>query len=359
MTSNQRIEAFANLAHQLLNEVQNPSTEIPSTEIQTLNEIIQSSQFQNPWFTPGNVEQALQANLKLLNTADLTAWIEPYSKYFQKVNDKTVGLILAGNIPMVGFHDVLSCLIAGFNVQIKPSSDDKLLIPYLLKRLIEIEPAFEAKINLVDRLSDFNLVIATGSNNSSRYFEYYFKNIPHIIRKNRNSAAIIAGNESKSQLEKLGHDLFDYFGLGCRNVSKIFFPKGYDYSLFFEAIESFSPISNHFKYNNNYEYNKAIYLVNGDKHLDNGFLLLKEDNRFASPLGVAYFEEYDSPSSVEAHLEENKDNIQCIVCEEDIQKSDSMKNLRIPLTSFGTSQLPGLADYADGINILDFLKANS
>lgn len=350
MTSNQRIEAFVNLGSQLSNEVQ-----ASSDGIQKLNEIIQSSQFQNPWFTPGNVEQALQANLSLLNTADLSAWIEPYSKYFQKDNDKTVGLILAGNIPMVGFHDVLSCLIAGFNVQIKPSADDKLLIPYLLKRLIEIEPAFDAKINLVERLSNFDLVIATGSNNSSRYFEYYFKKTPHIIRKNRNSVALITGNESKPDLEKLGHDLFDYFGLGCRNVSKIFFPKGYDYSLFFEAIESFSPISNHYKYNNNYEYNKAIYLVNGDRHLDNGFLLLKEDTRFASPLGVVYFEEYDQISSIKASLEKNKDSIQCIVCE----KPDSMKNLHISLTGFGTSQLPGLVDYADGVNILDFLKTNS
>lgn len=354
MTSNQRIEAFANLGSQLSDEIQTFSE-----GTQTLNEIIQSSQFQNPWFTPGNVEQALQANLALLNLTDLKTWIEPYSKYFQKDSDKTVGLILAGNIPMVGFHDVLSCLIAGFNVQVKASADDKLLIPYLLKRLIEIEPAFEAKINLTDRLSNFDLVIATGSNNSSRYFDYYFKKTPHIIRKNRNSVAIITGNETKSDLEKLGHDLFDYFGLGCRNVSKIFFPKGYNYSLFFEAIESFSSISNHYKYNNNYEYNKAIYLVNGDKHLDNGFLLLKADTRFASPLGVVYFEEYNLFSSVETHLEENKANIQCVVCEEAIQRSDSMRGLEIPLTGFGTSQLPGLVDYADGVNILDFLKANS
>lgn len=354
MTSNQRIEAFANLGFQLSNKVQNPSL-----ENQTLDEIIQTSQFQNPWFTPKNVEQALHANLALLNAADLREWVEPYSAYFEKDTDKTVGLILAGNIPMVGFHDVLSCLIAGFNVQIKPSADDKLLIPFLLRKLIEIEPAFASKIDLVDRLSNFDLVIATGSNNSSRYFEYYFQKTPHIIRKNRNSVALITGKESKSDLEKLGNDLFDYFGLGCRNVSKIFFPKGYDYPVFFESIESFSPISNHYKYNNNYEYNKAIYLVNGDKHLDNGFLLLKEDAGFASPLGVVFFEEYDQINVVESYLEENKDRIQCVVCEETIQDSASMKNLNIPLTNFGKSQLPGLVDYADGVNILDFLKTNS
>lgn len=354
MTSNQRIEAFVNLGFQLSNQVQNSSL-----ENQTLTEIVQTSQFQNPWFTPKNVEQALQANLALLNADDLRKWIEPYSAYFEKDTDKTVGLILAGNIPMVGFHDVLSCLIAGFNVKIKPSSDDKVLIPYLLRKLIEIEPAFASKIDLVDRLSNFDLVIATGSNNSSRYFEYYFKKTPHIIRKNRNSVALITGQESKSDLEKLGSDLFDYFGLGCRNVSKIFFPKGYDYSVFFEAIESFSPITNHYKYNNNYEYNKAIYLVNGDKHLDNGFLLLKEDASFASPLGVVFFEEYDQIDVIESYLKENKESIQCLVCEETMQNSASMKDLDIPLIGFGKSQLPGLTDYADGVNILDFLKTNS
>jgi hypothetical protein len=354
LTSNQRIEAFATLGSQLLKELQNLSV-----ETQGINQIIQSSQFQNPWFTPDNVQRALQSNLMLLNASSLRTWIEPYSQNFERNNNKTVGLILAGNIPMVGFHDVLSCLIAGFNVQIKPSGDDKLLIPYLLNRLIEIEPVFEAKINIVERLANFDLIIATGSNNSSRYFEYYFKNTPHIIRKNRNSAALITGNESKSELEKLGSDLFHYFGLGCRNISKIFFPKNYNYSFFFEAIESFSPITNHYKYNNNYEYNKAIYLVNGDKHLDNGFLLLKEDARFASPLGVVYFEEYDKLNSIGPFLNENKDNIQCIVCEDSVQKLDSFKKLKIPMTGFGTSQSPGLSDYADGVNILDFLKSNS
>jgi len=354
LTSQQRIKAFVNLGQELSKEIQDLSL-----ENHVLNQIIQSSHFQNPWFTPDNVSQALQANLALLNTSDLAAWFEPYSSCFQTDNYKTVGLILAGNIPMVGFHDVLSCLLAGFNVQIKPSADDRLLIPYLLKRLIEIEPAFENKIDLVDRLSHFDLVIATGSNNSSRYFEYYFKNIPHIIRKNRNSVALITGNESRDTIKKLGHDLFEYFGLGCRNVSKIFFPSNYDYSLFFEGIESFASLSNHYKYNNNYEYNKAIYLVNGDKHLDNGFLLLKEDARFASPLGVVYYEEYDQLNSVKFSLEENKDHIQCIVCEESMQRTGSIKDLDIPLTSFGRSQLPGLTDYADGINILDFLKANS
>lgn len=339
MTSNQRIQAFVSLRSHL------------SEDSHLLKDLIQSAQFKNPWFTPENIEKALQANLNLLNIKDLTEWVHPYFDTFERESSKTVGLILAGNIPMVGFHDVLSCLIAGFTVQIKTSKDDSLLIPFILEKLIEIEPAFKNKINFVDRLSNFDLVIATGSNNTSRYFEYYFKNIPHIIRKNRNSIAVISGNETTADLYELGHDLFDYFGLGCRNVSKIFFPKDYDYTQFFEAIEPFTEIRNHFKYHNNYEYNKAIYLVNGDKHLDNGFLLLKEDNRIASPLGVAYFEEYDSFSVIEQRLQEEKELIQCIVSNLSIRNS-------APVVSYGKSQSPDLSDYADGVNILDFLKAN-
>jgi len=339
LTSNQRIKAFVNLKLHL------------SKEVQPLINIIQSSKHQNPWFTPENVERALQANINLLNSDDLIKWTDPYSKDFQEDNSKTVGLILAGNIPMVGFHDVLACLIAGFSVQIKVSADDKLLIPYLLNKLIEIEPHFSSKIAFVDRLSNFDLVIATGSNNSSRYFEYYFKNIPHIIRKNRNAVALISGDEIENDLKNLGHDLFDYFGLGCRNVSKIYFPEGYNYSKFFEAIEYFSSISNHYKYHNNYEYNKAIYLINRDKHLDNGFLLLKEDKRIASPLGVAYFEEYNNVKEVEKTLQEERELIQCIVSKTEIKGS-------APIVNFGRTQMPGLNDYADGVNILDFLKSH-
>lgn len=339
MTSNQRIQAFSSLGSVLV------------TEPQALTDIIENAQYHNPWFTRENVRQAVAANIQLLKTENLEQWIQPYSQDFDSDNPKTVGLILAGNIPMVGFHDILSCLMAGFNVQVKTSSDDKELIPYMLQKLIEIEPAFKDKITLVDRLAKFDLIIATGSNNSSRYFEYYFKYVPHIIRKNRNSVAVISGDENNNDLKKLGHDIFDYFGLGCRNVSKIFFPKDYDYSRFFEAIESFSSIANHYKYHNNYEYNKAIYLVNRDQHLDNGFLLLKNDERISSPLGVAYFEEYDQIAQIEERLRADKELIQCIVSNLKIDGSASV-------VTFGNSQRPGLNDYADGVNIFDFLKAN-
>ena len=337
MTLNQRIQSFVKLGNLL------------AEGSPALTEIIQSAHRHNAWFTPQNIEQALKANTELLNEERLARWLERYAVDFEQDTPATVGLVLAGNIPMVGFHDVLCSLISGFSVQIKTSSDDKQLIPYLMNELVKIEPAFKTKIQLTDRLSNFDLIIATGSNNTSRYFEYYFQKVPHIIRKNRNSVAVLNGRESAEELKKLGHDIFDYFGLGCRNVSKIFFPHGYDYARFFEAIESFSSISNHFKYHNNYDYNKAIYLVNGDKHLDNGFLLLKEDKRIASPLAVVYYEEYTELKEVLTRLDSVQDSIQCAV---------SNLPLSIPATGFGESQQPGLSDYADGINILDFLKAN-
>ena len=203
------------------------------------------------------------------------------------------------------------------------------------------------QISYIDRLKDFDAVIATGSNNTSRYFDYYFSKVPHIIRKNRNSVAILNGEESKEELKALGHDIFDYFGLGCRNVSKLYVPKGYDFRKFFESIEEFKSIADHHKYNNNYDYNKSIFLVNQDKHLDNGFLLLKEDSRFVSPLAVLYYEEYQNIEELGSVLLKNEYLIQCIV-----------SNSKLPLSTvpFGQSQCPSLFDYADGVDTMKFLR---
>src|SRR5690606_1626820 len=180
------------------------------------------------------------------------------------------------------------------SIQVKPSSDDPVLTPHLLDQLIAIEPRFSKKISVSERLKNFDLVIATGNDNSARYFTYYFGQKPHIIRKNRNSAAILTGKETPQDFQRLGRDIFDYYGLGCRSVSKLFVPQGYDIARFFEGITQFSDIINHHKYANNYDYNKAIYLVNGDKHYDNGFLLIKPDQRTASPLAVVSLEEYSN-----------------------------------------------------------------
>jgi hypothetical protein len=230
---------------------------------------------------------------------------------------------------------------------IKLSSQDKQLIPYILDKLTEIEPGFKEQFEFIERLKDFDAVIATGSNNTSRYFEYYFSKVPHIIRKNRNSIAVLSGKESREELRALGHDIFDYYGLGCRNVSKFYIPKGYNFNTFFESIEDFKSVADHHKYNNNYDYNKSIFLVNMDKHLDNGFLLLKEDKRMASPLAVVYYEEYESIREVEKELLENKEGIQCII---------SSSDLSVNILPFGQSQRPGLWDYADGIDTMAFLR---
>jgi len=300
----------------------------------------------NAWFTPISVEKAVTSIGKMLNKNDLLNWLNRYKLNFS--SNKKVGLVLAGNIPMVGFHDVLCVLITGNHALIKASSQDSRLIKQVLNRLAAIEPAFANQYTFIERLADFDAVIATGSNNTSRYFEYYFNKVPHIIRKNRNSIAVLTGNETNEQFYELGRDIFDYFGLGCRNVSKAFVPKFYDFVPFFEAIEPYNPIINHHKYNNNYDYNKSIYLVNRDKHLDNGFLLLKEDKDMVSPLAVLFFEYYDDLDSLQEKLKLESENIQCIV-------SGSPLNVNNQVVDFGQSQQPALWDYADGADTMDFL----
>lgn len=311
------------------------------------NELLYAVRNSNAWFTEEEVKKALSALYKMLNEDDLTHWFKDI-----KVSDepKKIGLILAGNIPLVGFHDVLCVLATGNIALIKLSSSDDKLLPALLSRLIEIEPLLSSQIKYIDRLKDFNAIIATGSNNTSRYFEYYFGKVPNIIRKNRTSVAVLTGQETTAEIEALGHDLFDYFGLGCRNVSKVYIPEEYDIKYFFEPIEKYKDIINHFKYNNNYDYNKSIYLVNSAKHYDNGFLLLKEDTSFSSPLAVLYFERYNSLNNLEVLLEEQAQNLQCVI-------SGTKLNIGNQVLNFGESQHPRLWDYADNVNTITFLNS--
>ncbi len=311
------------------------------------NLLIQNAAHHNAWFTPENVKNALTSLSKMLVTSDLEPWLNNITL---SKNPKKVGLVLAGNIPLVGFHDVLCVLATGNIALIKMSSADDKLLPSLLAQLILFEPAFEKHLIYTDRLKDFNAIIATGSNNSARYFEYYFSKVPHIIRKNRNSVAVLNGKESAAEIALLGNDIFDYFGLGCRNVSKIYLPLAYNISNFFEPLESFKPIANHFKYNNNYDYNKSIYLVNRAEHFDNGFLLLREETQFSSPLAVLYYEKYGDITAVENTLNLQKEKIQCVV---------SNINLKIngKIASFGQSQSPKIYDYADEVNTVDFLTS--
>jgi hypothetical protein len=310
--------------------------------------LIYLSQSHNGWYTPEQVYFALKSWAEALTEENLDKWLSNYQAEFSQNNEsgKNVALILAGNIPLVGFHDFLSVLITGNKALIKTSSNDQHLLPFLAKYLIAVDESLKDKITFVEgKLENFDAVIATGSNNTARYFEYYFKDKPSIIRKNRNSAAVLNGKESKEELEALGEDIFRYFGLGCRNVSKIFVPKGYSFDAFFEAIFKYQDVIHYEKYANNYDYNKAVFLMSNFKLLDNGFLTIKEDSSYASPISSVFYEFYENIEDLQTRLEADSEQIQCIV------SNDLIKN-SIP---FGQTQNPQLWDYADNVDTITFL----
>lgn len=307
-------------------------------------DLIHISQSHNGWYTPEQVFFSLQSWASSLTEDNLNKWLSNYD--LSKVASKKVALILAGNIPLVGFHDFLSVLISGHNVLVKTSSNDQHLLPFLANYLIACEPQFENKITFVEgKLENFDAVIATGSNNTARYFEYYFRDKPSIIRKNRNSVAILNGKETKEELVALGEDIFRYFGLGCRNVSKLFVPKGYNFDSFFEAIFEYQDVIHYEKYANNYDYNKAVFLMSNFKLLDNGFLTLKEDPSYGSPISSIFYEYYENLNTLSTRLENENEQIQCIV-------SNNLTNNSI---AFGTTQKPNLWDYADNADTISFL----
>ena len=323
----------------------NKDLSVPYTELffEDFEQLIQLSQSHNGWYTPEQVYFSIQSWAKALTQENLDQWTSSYD--FTTTESKTIALILAGNIPLVGFHDFISVLVSGHNVLVKTSSDDQHLLPFLAKYLITVEPQLANKITFVaGKLEGFDAVIATGSNNTARYFEYYFKDKPSIIRKNRNSVAVLNGQETKEQLIALGEDIFRYFGLGCRNVSKLFVPKGYSFDAFFEAIFEYQEVIHYEKYANNYDYNKAVFLMSNYKLLDNGFLTLKEDSSHASPISSVFYEYYDSLTEIEKRLESEAETIQCIVSNNLVQNS-------IP---FGQTQCPQLWDYADHVDTISF-----
>ncbi|SOE19913.1 Acyl-CoA reductase (LuxC) [Spirosomataceae bacterium TFI 002] len=301
----------------------------------------------NGWFTEDNCRLSINsiAN-QFLQKDKLEEFVAKYE--IQDVeNPKKVGVIAAGNIPFVGFHDLLCIVLSGHIALVKLSRDDTPLMLNIIHKLYELDDTFKQYIIIADRLNEADAFIATGSDNSSRYFEYYFKNKPSIIRKNRTSIAVLNGNESGLDLRNLGNDIFRYFGLGCRNISKVFVPKGYTFDFLYENIAYWNTIQLHHKYNNNYDYNKSIYLVNRVEHLDNGFLLLKQDEGLVSPLSVLFFEYYDSLEQISNTISKQKDKLQCIV---------SNENFGANSLGFGESQHPSMFDYADGVDTMAFLK---
>ncbi|MBT8252557.1 MAG: acyl-CoA reductase [Flavobacteriaceae bacterium] len=298
----------------------------------------------NGWFTNDNLIFAFNSWSECLTEERLNDWLSSYN--FSETGSKTIAVIMAGNIPLVGFHDFLSILISGHNIIVKLASQDKHLLPYLVQYLKHVEPGFNSKIAFSDgKLERFDAVIATGSNNTARYFDYYFRDVPALIRRNRNSVAVLSGDESEDQMAGLAEDIFRYFGLGCRSVSKLFIPKNYDFDKFFNAMYSWRSVINDQKYANNYDYNKAVYLMSNYDMLENGFLMLKEDSNYASPIATVFFDYYNSRQDIKDKLKADSNKIQCFVSD----------GFFVNEVAFGQTQKPKLNDYADGIDTVDFL----
>lgn len=298
----------------------------------------------NGWFTKENMAFAMEGWSNLLIAENLNKWLSPYE--FKNTKPGKVAIIMAGNIPLVGFHDFLSVLISGHQVLVKQSSNDKHLIPYLAKYLEHVEPGFKGQLQFTEeKLDSYDAVIATGSNNTARYFEYYFKGKEAIIRKNRNSVAVLSGEETDAELTALSEDIFRYYGLGCRNVSKLFVPAGYNFDSFFKAMYHWHPIMDSAKYANNYDYNKAVYLMSEFDMLENGFLMAKEDENYASPIATVFYEHYNSTDELKDKLKTDTEFVQCVVAR-DFMPTE---------VRFGQTQNPQLWEYADGVDTIEFL----
>ncbi|MEA3317859.1 MAG: acyl-CoA reductase [Bacteroidota bacterium] len=341
-----RVDAFVHLG-KFLAKFSKKYIDEHGVENDEFNNLIKSIHIYNGWFTEENVRLSLIAISEMLKPENLEKWISRYPNLSDNNTVRTIGVVTAGNIPLVGFHDMLCVLISGNIFKAKLSSKDNKLMFAIRSFLISINPEFEELIIFEEnKLVGFDAVIATGSNNTSRYFDYYFGKYPNIIRKNRSSIAVLTGKESKDEIAALADDIFMYFGLGCRNVSKLLVPENYCFDNFFKNIEHYSDIYKHNKYANNYDYNKSIYLMNKVQHLDNGFVVLKEDEGMSSPIAVLYFQYYKTIEDVNKFIALNSHNIQCVVSG-NREVSDSL--------DFGKAQYPELWDYADNIDTMKFL----
>lgn len=342
MNLSERTASFSTLGQILRDALAGKSGKYTSQ----LEQLIGNQHIKNPWFTPENVRMAVAAIANVLTEESLKKWTDSYPELLTDHKLVRIAVIMAGNIPLAGFHDFLSVLISGNDIIAKTSSKDPDLIIFLGKILGDIDPDFRKKIEFTEgSLTRFDAVIATGSDNTSRYFEHYFGKYPNIIRKNRNSIAILEGNETKQELEDLGTDIFSYFGLGCRNVSKLYVPEGYDFEGLIKNWTKYSTLVSHSKYANNYDFNKAVFLVNREKFIDTGFVLIREDQRLSSPVAVLYFEYFRTQDQIKKITHDLKNKIQCIAGRNHL--------------TFGTAQSPALWDYADGTDTLGFiLKKN-
>jgi hypothetical protein len=332
MDREERVQAFVKLGQKLEEVVDSEAREwiVPAVA-------------KNGWFTDESVRNSLQGIRYMLHLDKMDSWLSEYQ--LKPEVPKIVGIVMAGNIPLVGFHDLMCVLLSGHVAKIKLSTQDEHLMKMISSLLIEIEPRLQKSLIIADQLKSIDAVIATGSDNSARYFEYYFSRYPHIIRKNRTSVALITGEETVEELQNLGLDVFQYFGLGCRNVAKLLIPKGFTIATMLKLWEKYSETGNHHKYRNNYDYHKSIMLINKEQHLDNGFHLLKKEENLHSPLSVTYYQEYDSIQQALDYIEQEKEHIQCVVS----------KLERDEFVSPGKAQQPEPWDYADRFDTLQFL----
>ncbi|MBI5371739.1 MAG: acyl-CoA reductase [Sphingobacteriales bacterium] len=306
-------------------------------------EAVEKAGYENGWFIPEFVEKAAKnIALSFLQKDRLEAWTRGQEIAAENPQPGIVGIVMAGNIPLVGFHDWLSVFISGHKARVKPSSRDQVLIRHLLEKMAEWDIQAGEQTEFAEMLRGCDAYIATGSNNSSRYFEYYFGKYPHIIRKNRTSVAILSGNETRQELEGLADDVYLYFGLGCRNVTKIYVPGGYDFVPLLEAFGKYNYLAEHHKYKNNYDYNLALHLLNKQFYMTNGSLLLVENPALFSPISQLNYEYYRDADKLTAGLQSNQE-LQSITGK--------------GFLPFGQSQYPGISDYADGINTLAFLDS--
>ena len=329
MDIEQRIQVFVELGQELADT---------SDEFKAR---LQTAKHKNGWFNTEQSQLAFVNWSKTLTASNLKQWAAMYPQLINEIEPKKVGLIMAGNIPLVGLHDLISVLLSGHEAIVKLSSDDTLLMTYIIDRINKISSELGSRIEITERLNSIDAVIATGSNNSSRYFEAYFGQYPNIIRKNRTSVAILDGNESSAELAQLGKDIFAFYGLGCRNVTKLYVPKDYSFNLFYESIFEYATVLDNIKYVHNYDYHKTLFLLNSEQMLDNEFLLIKEDTNLRSPIGVLHYEYMSVEKKDLVKSLNQSEEIQCVI------ENQSIK--------FGEAQNPQLWDYADNVDTLRFL----
>ncbi len=340
MQLQQRIKAFVQVGKFISRYIKGQASEGEENLHVGLKELIKAAEIYNGWFIERYTLHAIENIGSMLEPAQLKLLTANVPE--ENPSPKTIAIVCAGNIPMVGFHDIMCVLLTGNKALIKLSTDDNVLLPFFLKLLVHYEPLFESAILFSEgKMSNFDAVIATGSNNTSGYFNYYFGKYPHIIRKNRSSVALLTGEESKEDLFNLGKDIFYYYGLGCRNVSQLLVPENYDTSKFFEGIYDYGFVIDNKKYGNNYDYNRAVYLLGSEPFLDNNFLILKADNQIHAPISVVYYSKYKTLEDAKEFLNVNAQEIQCVVGKGHIP--------------FGNSQSPVITDFADNVNTVDFL----